>query len=118
MTLPTVIGPTATRTRTGLRPLTAQMVRDAKVYNRKAVSYGWRETETDTFYNTVLNQTTTGLPVQVADRGERGGRQRAQVQLEPVRGQLRQVAGPDRRDHHHHPGLPQRRGHPDRGTAQ
>ncbi|MFJ1753010.1 RHS repeat-associated core domain-containing protein [Kitasatospora sp. NPDC088134] len=70
VTIPIVIGPTATRTRAGLRPLTAQMVRDSQVYKRQAVSYGWRVTETDTFYNTTLGQTTTGMPVQTADRGE------------------------------------------------
>ncbi|WP_158712634.1 MULTISPECIES: polymorphic toxin-type HINT domain-containing protein [Streptomyces] len=68
--VPTVIGPTATRNRSGLPDLTAQMVRPAKTLTRQAVSYGWRKTETDTFYNTTLGKSTTGMPVQVDDRGE------------------------------------------------
>ncbi|MFG1610898.1 RHS repeat-associated core domain-containing protein [Actinoplanes sp. NPDC049265] len=72
ITVPTVIGPTASRTRKGLPALTAQIVRTAKSLTRKKVSYGWRRTETDTFYNTTLKQSTTGMPVQVADRGEVG----------------------------------------------
>ncbi|WP_370128157.1 polymorphic toxin-type HINT domain-containing protein [Streptacidiphilus sp. EB103A] len=70
VTVPTILGPTATRTRTGLPDLTAQMVRTAKILTRQAVSYGWRKTETDTFYNTTLGQPTTGMPVQSDDRGE------------------------------------------------
>ncbi|XVV15302.1 RHS repeat domain-containing protein [Actinoplanes sp. CA-131856] len=72
VTVPTSIGPTATRARTGLPALNAQMVRTAKVLTRQAVSYGWRKTEVATFYNTTLGQSTTGMPVQVADRGEVG----------------------------------------------
>ncbi|MFF7634975.1 RHS repeat-associated core domain-containing protein, partial [Kitasatospora sp. NPDC008050] len=70
VTIPTIIGPTASRNRTGLAPLTAQMVRPATKYTRQAVSYGWRNTETDTFSNTTLGQPTTGMPLQVDDRGE------------------------------------------------
>jgi len=70
VSIPTIIGPTASRARTGLPPLTAQMVRTSRMYNRQAVSYGWRSTETDSFYNTTLGQSTTGMPVQVDDRGE------------------------------------------------
>lgn len=70
VTVPTIIGPTATRTRSGLPDLTAQMVRTAKILTRQAVSYGWRKTETDAFYNTTLGQLTTGMPVQSDDRGE------------------------------------------------
>ncbi|MFG1611002.1 RHS repeat-associated core domain-containing protein [Actinoplanes sp. NPDC049265] len=70
ITVPTMIGPTATRSRTGLPALTAQMVRDAKTLKRQKVSTGWRRTEIDTFYNTTLRQTTTGMPTQVADRGD------------------------------------------------
>jgi RHS repeat-associated protein len=69
VTVPTSIGPTASRARTGLPALTAQMVRTAKVVNRQAVSTGWRRTETATFHNTTLGQSTTGMPVQTADRG-------------------------------------------------
>ncbi|MGW6706418.1 RHS repeat-associated core domain-containing protein [Streptomyces sp. NPDC054956] len=72
VTIPTIIGPTATRNRTGLRPLTAQIIRDSVVYKRHTTSYGWRNTETDTFYNTSLGQPTTGMVQQVADRGEIG----------------------------------------------
>ncbi|MDH6137163.1 RHS repeat-associated protein [Kitasatospora sp. MAA4] len=72
VTVPTVIGPTASRSRDGLAPLTAQMVRTAAVYTTQAVSYGTRTTETDTFYTTALGQPTTGMPVQVDDRGEVG----------------------------------------------
>ncbi len=68
--VPTVIGPTASRSRSGLAALTAQMVRPAKSLTRKTVSYGWRKTETDTFYDTTLGKPTTGMPVQVDDRGE------------------------------------------------
>ncbi|MEU3029918.1 polymorphic toxin-type HINT domain-containing protein [Streptomyces incarnatus] len=70
VTVPTVIGPTASRSRSGLPALTAQMVRTAKTLTREAVSYGWRKTETDTFYNTAKGRSTTGMPVQVDDRGE------------------------------------------------
>ncbi|MCE3032426.1 polymorphic toxin-type HINT domain-containing protein [Streptomyces sp. CMSTAAHL-2] len=68
--VPTIIGPTATRKRSGLPDLTAQMARTAKSLTREAVSYGWRKTETDTFYNTTLGKPTTGMQVQVDDRGE------------------------------------------------
>ncbi|MFF8597152.1 polymorphic toxin-type HINT domain-containing protein [Streptomyces sp. NPDC015220] len=70
VTVPTIIGPTASRSRSGLPALTAQMVRTAKSLSRQAVSYGWRKTETDTFYNTALGKPTTGMPIQVDDRGE------------------------------------------------
>ncbi|QKW25051.1 type IV secretion protein Rhs [Streptomyces seoulensis] len=70
VTVPTIIGPTASRSRTGLPNLTAQMVRTAKTLHREVVSYGWRKTETDTFYNRTLAKPTTGMPVQVDDRGE------------------------------------------------
>jgi YD repeat-containing protein len=46
------------------------MVRTGKTLTRQAVSYGWRGTETDTFYTTALGKPTTGMPVQVDDRGE------------------------------------------------
>jgi YD repeat-containing protein len=72
VTVPTIIGPTASRTRSGLPTLTAQMVRTARTLARTAVSYGWRKTENDAFYNTTLGQSTTGLPVQSDDRGEPG----------------------------------------------
>jgi RHS repeat-associated protein len=72
VTVPVIIGPTASRARTGLPALTAQMVRTAKTYTRTAVSYGWRKTEADTFYNDTLGQTTTGMPLQADDRGEIG----------------------------------------------
>ncbi|QHA07908.1 type IV secretion protein Rhs [Streptomyces broussonetiae] len=68
--VPAIIGPTATRSRSGMQDLTAQMVRTAKTLTREAVSYGWRKTETDTFYETTLGKPTTGMPVQVDDRGE------------------------------------------------
>ncbi|MFC9932300.1 polymorphic toxin-type HINT domain-containing protein [Streptomyces sp. NPDC127190] len=70
VTVPTTIGPTATRSRSGLPDLTAQMVRTTKSLTRESASYGWRKTETDTFYNTTLGKPTTGMPVQVDDRGE------------------------------------------------
>lgn len=70
VTVPTIIGPTASRSRGGLPDLTAQMVRPSKTLTRQAVSYGWRKTETDTFYNTVLGKSTAGMAVQVDDRGE------------------------------------------------
>ncbi|MGW7418610.1 polymorphic toxin-type HINT domain-containing protein [Streptomyces sp. NPDC054813] len=70
VSVPTVIGPTATRSRSGVPDLTAQMVRPAKSLTRQKVSYGWRRTESDTFYNTTLGKSTTGMPVQVDDRGE------------------------------------------------
>ncbi len=70
VTVPTILGPTASRSRTGLPDLTAEMVRTAKSLTRQAVSYGWRKTETDTFYNTTLGTSTTGMPIQVDDRGE------------------------------------------------
>ncbi|MFK4122915.1 RHS repeat-associated core domain-containing protein [Streptomyces longwoodensis] len=70
VTVPTVIGPTATRARSGLPDLAAQMVRTAKTLTRETVSYGWRKTESDSFYNTTLGKSTTGMPVQADDRGE------------------------------------------------
>ncbi|MFF3447583.1 polymorphic toxin-type HINT domain-containing protein [Streptomyces sp. NPDC002667] len=70
VTVPKVIGPTAVRNRSGVPDLTAQMVRTARTLTRQAVSYGWRRTETDTFYDTTLGTSTTGMPVQSDDRGE------------------------------------------------
>jgi RHS repeat-associated protein len=70
--VPTSIGPTASRSRDGLPALQAVMVRTARTIGRQKVSYGWRNTETDTFYNTTVGQTTTGLPIQSDDRGEHG----------------------------------------------
>ncbi|WP_051808740.1 RHS repeat domain-containing protein [Actinoplanes subtropicus] len=70
--VPTTIGPTASRTRDGLPALQAVMVRTTRTLGREKVSYGWRNTETDTFYNTTLGQNTTGMPVQTDDRGEPG----------------------------------------------
>ncbi|MEW2118956.1 polymorphic toxin-type HINT domain-containing protein [Streptomyces sp. NPDC005474] len=70
VTVPKIIGPTASRNRSGAPDLTAQMVRTAKSLTRQAVSYGWRKTEADTFYNTTLGTSTTGMPVQADDRGE------------------------------------------------
>jgi RHS repeat-associated protein len=72
VTVPTIIGPTASRARTGLPALTAQMIRTARTVTRQAVSSGWRSTETDTFYNRTLGQSTTGMAVQTADLGEAG----------------------------------------------
>jgi RHS repeat-associated protein len=72
VTVPTIIGPTASRARGGLPPLTAVIVRHAKTLTRQAVSYGWRKTESDTFYDTKLGQSTTGLELQSDDRGEPG----------------------------------------------
>jgi RHS repeat-associated protein len=72
VTVPTVIGPTASRARTGLPAQQANMVRTARKVERQKVSYGWRTTETRTFYNTTLGQSTTGMEVQKADRGEVG----------------------------------------------
>ncbi|MDX3071939.1 RHS repeat-associated core domain-containing protein [Streptomyces sp. MI02-7b] len=69
VSVPTIIGPTASRSRSGLPDLTAQMVRGAKSLTRSAVSNGWRRTETDTFYNRTLGKSTTGMPVQTDDRG-------------------------------------------------
>ncbi|WP_370063782.1 RHS repeat-associated core domain-containing protein [Streptacidiphilus sp. MAP5-3] len=68
--VPMIIGPTASQSLSGLPDLTANMVRTAKTVTRQAVSYGWRVTETDTFYNTTLGQNTTGMVVQSDDRGE------------------------------------------------
>ncbi|MFE9880711.1 polymorphic toxin type 43 domain-containing protein [Streptomyces sp. NPDC005784] len=73
VTVPTIIGPTASRSRNGLPDLTTQMVRTAKSLSRQKVSYGWRKTETDTFYNTTLGKSTTGMPEQIDDRGETAG---------------------------------------------
>ncbi|QMU74868.1 hypothetical protein GXW83_02855 [Streptacidiphilus sp. PB12-B1b] len=70
VTVPTIIGPTASQSLTGLPDLTATMVRTAKTVTRQAVSYGWRTTETDAFFNTTLGQNTTGMTLQVDDRGE------------------------------------------------
>jgi YD repeat-containing protein len=72
VTVPKIIGPTATRNRTGVQDLKAFMVRPARTLTRQAASYGWRKTETDTFYNTTLGKTTTGMVVQSDDRGETG----------------------------------------------
>ncbi|MEU4243625.1 polymorphic toxin-type HINT domain-containing protein [Actinoplanes sp. NPDC026619] len=66
VTVPNLIGPTASRARDGLTALTAYMSGTAKTVTRAKVSYGWRKVESDTFYN------TAGRPVQTADRGEVG----------------------------------------------
>ncbi|WP_405825925.1 hypothetical protein OG241_49995 [Streptomyces sp. NBC_01390] len=70
VSVPTIIGPTASRSRGSLPDLTARMVRPARTLTRQAVSYGWRKTESDTFYNRTLGKSTTGMPVQADDRGE------------------------------------------------
>ncbi|GIE32982.1 type IV secretion protein Rhs [Actinoplanes italicus] len=72
VTVPTAIGPTASRSRDGLPALTANMVRPFREVARERVSYGWRTTESRTFYNTTLGQSTTGMAVQNVDRGEVG----------------------------------------------
>ncbi|GAA2913331.1 type IV secretion protein Rhs [Actinoplanes cyaneus] len=72
VTVPMIIGPTASRSRFKLPALQAKMVRVTRTVNRQKVSYGWRTTEADTFYNTTLGQSTTGMPVQSVDRGEPG----------------------------------------------
>ncbi|WP_250009045.1 polymorphic toxin-type HINT domain-containing protein [Actinoplanes sp. M2I2] len=70
--VPRIIGPTASRARTGLPTLEANMVVPSRSLTRQKVSYGWRKTETATFYNTTLGQSTTGMAVQQVDRGEIG----------------------------------------------
>jgi len=72
VTVPQNIGPTASRARSGLPALTASMVRTARTVNRQKVSYGWRLTEDDAFYNTTVGQSTTGMVIQSDDRGEIG----------------------------------------------
>ncbi|MFF5076327.1 polymorphic toxin-type HINT domain-containing protein [Actinoplanes sp. NPDC000266] len=72
ITVPKVIGPTASRAREGLPALKANMVVTAQTFARQKVSYGWRTNETRTFYNTTLGQSTTGMQVQNDDRGEVG----------------------------------------------
>jgi YD repeat-containing protein len=72
VTVPTKIGPTASRDRPKLPALSAEMVRPAKTLTRTKVSYGWRKTEKATFYNTTLGQSTTGMAIQTTDRGEIG----------------------------------------------
>jgi RHS repeat-associated protein len=72
VSIPVIIGPTASQARDGLPALTAQMIQTASTHTKTAVSSGtgWRNTETDSFYNTTLNQPTTGMLVQSDDRGE------------------------------------------------
>ncbi|MFI7601214.1 polymorphic toxin-type HINT domain-containing protein [Actinoplanes sp. NPDC049681] len=72
VTVPTVVGTTASRARDELPALHARMTGTAKTLTRKKVSYGWRRTETDTLYNTTLGQSTSGRPVQTVERGETG----------------------------------------------
>ncbi|XVV15800.1 polymorphic toxin-type HINT domain-containing protein [Actinoplanes sp. CA-131856] len=72
VSVPKIIGPTASRARQGLPALEAYMLGTARTLTRQKVSYGWRRTETATFYNTTLGQSTTGMPVQSVDRGEAG----------------------------------------------
>ncbi|MFJ3233520.1 ricin-type beta-trefoil lectin domain protein [Streptomyces sp. NPDC086787] len=70
VSLPTVIGPTATRKRSGLPALESTMVREGSTHTRQAVTGGWRNAETDTFYDTTLDRPTTGMPLQADDRGD------------------------------------------------
>ncbi|MFF5076330.1 polymorphic toxin-type HINT domain-containing protein [Actinoplanes sp. NPDC000266] len=72
VTVPKLIGPTASRARDGLAALEAYMVGTSRKVARQKVSYGWRRTESLTFFNATLGQSTTGMPVQTADRGETG----------------------------------------------
>ncbi|HEX5200357.1 MAG TPA: hypothetical protein VFW27_10510, partial [Actinoplanes sp.] len=72
VTVPTIIGATASRARDGLPALKANLSGIARTLGRQKVSYGWRRTESDTFYNTTLGQGTSGRPVQSVDRGEVG----------------------------------------------
>ena len=70
VTVPQVIGPTASRARTGLPALTAQIVVPQASYTQTTTSTGDWDTEDDYFYNTTLGQLTTGMPVQSDDRGQ------------------------------------------------
>jgi len=72
VSVPRIIGPTASRARAGLPTLEANMVVPSRSLTRQKVSYGWRETETATFYDLTLGQSTTGMAVQQVDRGEAG----------------------------------------------
>ncbi|MCO8273674.1 polymorphic toxin-type HINT domain-containing protein [Actinoplanes sp. TRM 88003] len=72
VSVPKIIGPTASRARTGLPTLEANMVVPSRTLTRQKASYGWRRTEVATFYNTTLGQSTTGMAVQQVDRGETG----------------------------------------------
>ncbi|MFI1995329.1 polymorphic toxin-type HINT domain-containing protein [Actinoplanes sp. NPDC020271] len=72
VTVPTLIGPTASRIRDGMSALQAYVQGTSQTLHRQKVSYGWRRTEKDTFYNKALGQSTTGMPVQSVDRGETG----------------------------------------------
>ncbi|MFF5075547.1 RHS repeat domain-containing protein [Actinoplanes sp. NPDC000266] len=72
VTVPTVIVTTASRAREGLPALKSSMIGTARSLVRKKVSYGWRRTETATFYDTTAGRSTTGKPIKTADRGETG----------------------------------------------
>ncbi|WP_380282172.1 RHS repeat-associated core domain-containing protein [Kitasatospora purpeofusca] len=52
---------TATRSRTGLPALTANLVRPVEVLARQAVGSGWRYTETDSSYNATVGDPDFGL---------------------------------------------------------
>ncbi len=58
--------PPRTRGRTGLSPLTANLVAPAETYTRQAVTDGgtttWRYTETDTAYDATITDAPLGLP--------------------------------------------------------
>lgn len=63
----TITGPTSTRTRTGLNPLQALMVRPSRVRTRQALAQpasSWRRTVTNTSYN------AQGMPTQVDDESD------------------------------------------------
>ncbi len=72
VSVPQVIGPTASRARSGLPALTAQIVAPHSSYTQTTTSTGDWDTETDDFYNTTLGQLTTGMQVQSDDRGVPG----------------------------------------------
>ncbi|MEU3496757.1 polymorphic toxin-type HINT domain-containing protein [Kitasatospora cineracea] len=65
-----VSAPTASRTRTGLPPLTANATGKVETWTRQAVSGGWRTTETDTSYDTDAASPTFGLPLYNYDHGD------------------------------------------------
>ena len=59
----------ATRTRTGLPGLTANMIEPAETWTRQALTDGgtttWRYTETDTTYDATISDADFGLPLHV-----------------------------------------------------
>jgi RHS repeat-associated protein len=66
--------PSASRSRTGLQPLTANATGEVESWTRDAITSSgstvWRKTETDTSYDTATSSATFGLPLVIYAHGD------------------------------------------------